>query len=114
MSERYSSKIVPCSVFLVTIGVVGLSVISMIFPALIISGTYEFPNELDPFETSPWALPIIASSIILFVVGFLYKTNNFPITLSNGIKFILNFEISKKTSIIIGIIILSIYIGFSI
>jgi len=114
VSERYSSKIVPCSAFLVTIGVVGLSVISMIFPALIISGTYEFPNELDPFETSPWALPIIASSIILFVVGFLYKTNNFPITLSNGIKFILNFEISKKTSIIIGIIILSIYIGFSI
>ena len=114
MSEQYSSKIVTCFVFLVTIGVVGLSVISMIFPALIISGTYEFPNELDPFETSPWVLPIISSSIILFVVGFLHKTNNFPITLSNGIKFILNFEISKKTSIIIGIIILSIYIGFSI
>ena len=114
MSEQYSSKIVTCFVFLVTIGIVGLSVISMIFPALIISSTYEFPNELDPFETSPWVLPIISSSIILFVVGFLYKTNNFPITLSNGIKFILNFEISKKTSIIIGIIILSIYIGFSI
>ena len=114
MSEQYSSKIVTYSVFLVTISVVGLSVISMIFPALIISSTYEFPNELDPFETSPWALPIIASSIILFSIGFLYQKNNLPSTLSAGIKFILNFEISKKAAIITGIIILSIYIGFSV
>ena len=101
-------------VFLVTISVVGLSVISMIFPALIISSTYEFPNELDPFETSPWALPIIASSIILLSIGFLYQKNNLPSALSAGIKFILNFDISKKISIIIGIIIVSIYIGFSV
>ena len=114
MSEQYSSKIVTCSVFLVTIGVVGLSIISMIFPALIISATYEFPNELDPFETSPWVLPIVASFTIFFIIGFLFQKNLLPSRLSIGIKFILNFEISKKTSIIIGIIILSIYIGFSI
>ena len=101
------------SVFLITIGVVGLSIISMIFPALIISTTYEFPHELDPFETSPWALPIVTSSVILFSIGYLHKKNSLPSILSTGINFILNFEISKKTSIIIGIIILSIYIGLS-
>ena len=85
----------------------------MIFPALIISTTYEFPHELDPFETSPWALPIVTSSVILFSIGYLHKKNSLPSILSTGINFILNFEISKKTSIIIGIIILSIYIGLS-
>mgnify|MGYP001437309945 CR=1 FL=1 len=114
MSEQYSSKIVTYSVFLITIGVVGLSIISMIFPALIISTTYEFPHELEPFETSPWALPIVTSSVILFSIGYLHKKNSLPSILSSGINFILNFEISKKTSIIIGIIILSIYIGLSV
>ena len=85
----------------------------MIFPALIISTTYEFPHELEPFETSPWALPIVTSSVILFSIGYLHKKNSLPSILSTGINFILNFEISKKTSIIIGIIILSIYIGLS-
>ena len=114
MSEQYSSKIVTYFVFLATICVVGLSVISMIFPALIISVTYEFPNELEPFEISPWAFPIVLSSIILLTIGFLYQKNYLPSAISTGIKLILNFEISKKTSIIIGILILSIYIGFSI
>jgi len=114
VSEQYSSKIVTYSVFLITIGVVGLSIISMIFPALIISTTYEFPHELEPFETSPWALPIVTSSVILFSIGYLHKKNSLPSILSSGINFILNFEISKKTSIIIGIIILSIYIGLSV
>ena len=86
----------------------------MIFPALIISTTYEFPHELEPFETSPWALPIVTSSVILFSIGYLYKKNSLPSILSSGINFILNFEISKKTSIIIGIVILSIYIGLSV
>tara|TARA_B100001540_G_scaffold77238_1_gene69628 strand:- start:1327 stop:2463 length:1137 start_codon:yes stop_codon:yes gene_type:complete len=86
----------------------------MIFPALIISTTYEFPHELEPFETSPWALPIVTSSVILFSIGYLHKKNSLPSILSSGINFILNFEISKKTSIIIGIIILSIYIGLSV
>jgi len=113
VSEQYSSKIVTYSVFLVTLGVVGLSVISMIFPALIISSTYEFPTDLDPFETSPWAIPIIASSIILFSIGFLYKKNYLPSAISTGIKFILNFEISRKVAIISGIVILGIYIGLS-
>tara|TARA_B100000029_G_scaffold117386_1_gene110481 strand:+ start:274 stop:1410 length:1137 start_codon:yes stop_codon:yes gene_type:complete len=86
----------------------------MIFPALIISTTYEFPHELEPFETSPWALPIVTSSVILFSIGYLHKKNSLPSILSSGINFILNFEISKKTSIIIGIVILSIYIGLSV
>ena len=113
MSEQISSKLVTYAAFLVTLGIVGISVFSVIFPAFIISNTYEFPNDLDPFETSPWTFPIIISSFSLLTLGFLYKNEKLPSQLYSGIRFILNFEISKKTTIISGIIILGIYIGLS-
>ena len=113
MSEQISSKLLTYAVFLATIGIVGISVISVIFPALIISSTYEFPNELDPFETSPWALPIIIPIIFLLALGLLYKNEKLPSVFSSSIKFVLNFEISKKVAIIAGIIILGLYVGFS-
>ena len=113
MSEQISSKLVTYAAFLVTLGIVGISVFSVIFPAFIISNTYEFPNDLDPFETSHWTFPIVISSFSLLTLGFLYKNEKLPSQLYSGIKFILNFEISKKTAIISGIIILGIYIGLS-
>ena len=113
MSEQISSKLVTYAAFLVTLGIVGISVFSVIFPAFIISNTYEFPNDLDPFETSPWTFLIIISSSSLLTLGFLYKNQKLPSQLYSGIKFILNFEISKKTAIISGIIILGLYIGLS-
>ena len=114
MSETTISKSITYTVFLFSIGIIGISVISVIFPALIISQTYDFPLDLNPFETSPWALPIISIAISLFIFGFLHYKKKLPFSLSNGINFILNFEISKKVSIILGLSILVIYIGFSI
>ena len=114
MSETTISKSITYAVFLFSIGIIGISVISVIFPALIISQTYEFPLDLNPFEISPWALPIISTAIALFVFGFLHYKKKLPSSLSNGINFILNLEISRKISIILGLSILVIYIGFSI
>ncbi|MDC0142371.1 hypothetical protein OAK66_04690 [Candidatus Nitrosopelagicus sp.] len=113
MSEQISSKLVTYLAFLITLGIAGIGVISVIFPALIISNTYEFSNNLDPFEISPWALPIVISITSLLSLGFLYKNEKLPSIFHFGIKFILNFEISKKVAIISGIIILGLYIGFS-
>ena len=114
MSETIISKTVTYVVFLFSIGIIGISVISVIFPALIISQTYEFPLDLNPFETSPWASPIIFSIISLLIFGFLHYKKKLPSTLSDTVNLILNFEISKKIAIILGISILVIYIGFSI
>ena len=113
MSTQISSKLVTYATFLVTLGIVGISILSIIFPALIISNTYEFPNNLDPFETSPWTPYIIISIISFLSLGFLYKNEKLPSILYSGIKFVLNFEISKKIAIISGIAILGLYIGLS-
>ena len=113
MNESLSSKIVTSSVFFFTIAIVGISIISVIFPALIISNTYEFPHQLEPFETSPWLIPIIISILTLLGIRYLFIKDKLPSIFNSTIKFIFNFEISKKISIIIGIIILGFYIGFS-
>ena len=114
MSENRISKTITSAAFLFSIVIVGISVISVIFPALIISQTYEFPLDLNPVETSPWLLPILFSAISLLFFGFLHYKKKLPFTLSNAINLILNFEISKRFSIILGISILSIYIGLSV
>ena len=114
MSEQISSKLVTYAVFLFTLGIIGISIISISFPALIITNTYDYPLEIDPFEASPWLAPIIISTIILLSIGLLYFKKKLPSVIYNPIEFILNFEISKKVAIIIGLVILFIYIGLSI
>jgi len=114
MSETIISKTITYLVFLFSIGIIGISIISVIFPALIISQTYEFPLDLNPFETSPWVLPILFSVTSLVIFGFLHHKKKLPFRISNAIDLILNFEISKRISIILGFSILAIYIGFSV
>ena len=114
MSEQISSKLITYAVFVFTLGIIGISIISISFPALIISSTYDFPLDINPLEASPWLGPITISTIIFLSIGFLYLRKKLPAKFHNIIEYILNFEISKKTAIIIAIIILSIYIGLSI
>ena len=106
MSEQTSSRLVTFVVFLFSLGIIGISLVSMSFPALIITSTYDFSLEIDPFESSPWLAPIIISTIILLGVGFLYLRKKLPTRIHSIIDYILSFEISKKVAIIIGIIIL--------
>ena len=114
MSETRISKTITNATFLFSIGIIGFSVISVIFPALIISQTYEFPLDLNPFEISPWTSPIFISVISLLFFGFLHYKKKLPFKISNAINLILNFEISKRISIILGFSILAIYVGLSI
>jgi len=114
MNETQLSRFVTSGVFLFTLIIIGISVISVIFPALIIAHTYEFSLDLNPFEISPWTFPILISTIFLLLFGFLHYKNKLPFLISSKINFLLNFEISKKVAIILGSLILSIYVGLSI
>ena len=113
MSQTVISNSISYIIFIISLIIVGISLISVIFPALIISTTYDFPNTLEPLEISPWLFPLSFSIIASLFIGFLYKSKKLPSFLYSGIKFLLNFEISKKTSIITGSVILLIYIIFS-
>ena len=91
----------------------------LLISAIIFPGLYHYffgiyPVQLEtPFEFGHNAYLLIGSNAVLFGFGLIYYKNKFSL-LNSKIDQIRKFEISKKISIVILIIILSTYAGFSI
>ena len=100
-------------VFFVTLSIVVFSLFAIIFPGFLLVAFSPYQINLEPFESSVWLIPIVSSNSILLIIGFAYYRKKLPLQIHKGIEFILNFEISKKTALLAGMIILVIYIGFS-
>jgi len=114
MYKNISNKsIVSNIVFLLTIIVVGVSLVSVVFPVLIITITSPYENELSPFEPSPRSFLLIISNAILIGIGFLYYNNKLPESASKYFEFISNFELSRNVTIIVISVILFIYVIFT-
>ena len=99
---------------ILTIFFVSLTITSIIFPSLFSSIFGKFSTNLVPYEIGFLGIPILISNIILLLFGFFYYKKKLPPTISQFINHIRCFEISTKYSTIALIIILAIYIGFSI
>ena len=111
------------AVFLFTLFVVLISLIAFVFPALLISeigsgnqiektgvkGLYE----INPYELGHWAVPLFGSNIIVFTVFALYYCNKLPDSIRHALESLFSFEISKKTAVVIFLIILAGYVTFS-
>jgi len=91
-----------------------LAIISIIFPGLFSSIFGKFSESIVPYEIGILAIPIIISNIILLSFGFLYYKKKLPSSINKSINKIREFEIPKKLTLIILLIIFSIYIGLSI
>ena len=87
---------------------------SIIFPALFSSIFGKFSEHLNPFELGIFGIPLIISNITLLSFGTLYYKKKLPRNIYDLINKIRIFEIPKKPTLIILLIIFSVYIGFSI
>ena len=110
-------------VFLFTLFVVLISLISFVFPALLISemgsgnmiettgiqGTYK----INPYEIGHWAAPLFVVNIIVFTVFVLYRWNKLPNSIKHALESLFSFEISKKTTVVVFLIIMAGYVAFS-
>jgi hypothetical protein len=114
--------LIPIAVFLFTMSVVIMTLISVIFPALIASNNSTFQNlkeigivllEVEAFQLGIWSVPLIILNVTVFISVLLYFKNKLPKLIIKSIDFIFSFEVSKKISFIVIIILLSIYVGFS-
>ena len=108
-----STKVLFHLAFFVTLSIVVFSLFAIIFPGFLLVAFSSYPTNLEPFESSVWLVPIVSSNSILLIIGFAYYRKKLPLQIHKGIEFILNFEISKKTALLTGIIILVVYVGFS-
>ena len=108
---------IPWIVFLFSIGIVLISFISVVFPALILaSDTIRIPGlpsvTPDPFEFGEWSGGVILSSVIIFSLALLHHKKKIK-PLSKLFEKIFSFEISKKVSLITMAVLLIIYVSFS-
>ncbi len=114
MTHEIHVKITSYIVFLFTLAIVLLNLISAVFPAFMITSVNPYPSDLNTFEIGPLATPLIVTNAILIGVGLAYYKKKLPSNIYKLIKSFLNFEISKKVALIVAIIILAIYIGLSV
>ena len=110
-------------VFLFTLFVVLISLISFVFPALLISemgsgnaiektgvdGLYK----INPYEIGHWAVLLFTANIIVFTLFILYRCNKLPCSVVHGLESLFSFEISKKTAAVVLLAIMAGYVAFS-
>ena len=112
--RTHKSHIIELVVFVFSISIVLLSLVSVIFPALIASNSSTIKEltelgivvaEINPFATGIWTAPLLATNLIILGLGIFYFKKKLPESLKKLFDFVLIFEISKKTAIIaVGII----------
>lgn len=117
-----TKNIISWAVFLFTITIVSISLISVVFPALISSSMgssstleelFGLKQKIDPFEMGAMATSLVASSVIILGLAFLYFKKKLPKQLEKSFEKLFNFEISKKASLVAIVIILGVYIAFT-
>jgi len=101
-------------VFVITLALVIMNVVSLFFPALIVASTSESESNIDPFEFGFFAIPFLVTNTIVFGFLYLHLTKKLPNQIQNSFKFILKFEISRKVAAIIMVILLVGYVAFTI
>ncbi len=100
--------------FLFSVTIVLISLTSVVLPAILISSEPHIPGIADtsvnPFETGVWSESLIIVNVVVFTIIFLYFKNKLPETILKTFKKLFKFEVSKKTTVIIIAIVLSMYI----
>lgn len=118
-----TNSIISLAVFIFAISIVSISLVSVVFPALISSSMGNASNleelfglkqKINSFEFGVMATPLFASSVIILGLALLYFKKKLPRQLTKLFEKIFDFEISKKVTVITIIVILGIYIIFTV
>ena len=99
-------------IFAFTLAVILLNVVSLLWPALITSLTSISGGIVEPFEPGEWAIAVLGANVGTFYFWYLYSKKTIPHFITKYIKFILDFEVSRKVAAIGITVLLAGYIGF--
>ena len=114
MLSDFTSNRIVIPIFIATIIIILLLYTPIVFPALFSSIVGSYSDTINnPFEFGHQTSILIISNIIILGFGFAYYKKKLPNQLQDIIERIRLFEISKKNTLVIFIIIMGIYIGFS-
>lgn len=117
MEKTSQAQKIPWIVFLFSIIIVLISSVPVIFPAIVqsdVTTPLNIPRAgPNQYELGVWAGPLIITNFIIFGLFILYKKNKLPKNLENNLKKLFNYEISKKTSLVIMVVLLGIYVAYT-
>jgi len=110
------TSFVTWAVFFATLIAVIFSLIPAIFPALLLTTFGGFENfvGINPFEIGIFAIPLLVTNLIVFSIGVLFYKNRLWQPITKSFRFIYNFEVSKKVAFFVVVIMIGLYITFSI
>ena len=100
-------------IFLITLVIVLMLLTAIIFPGLYHNSFGSYPDKSQSsFDIGHHAYLLIGSNVVIFGIGFVYYKHKIQF-INSKIDQLRKFEISKKISVIILIIILGAYVGLS-
>jgi len=102
--------------FLSTLVAVLFCLIPVIFPALLLKtfGGLDDISGINPFEIGEWAYPLLVTNLVILSIVVLYLKNRLWQPITKSIKFIFNFEVSQKVAFLAVVLLIGLYISFSI
>ncbi len=108
-------KLVLWAIFVATLCFVLIAEATVMFPNLIMRTVSTIPEyfDINPFEPGIMAVPLLITNIFLLVFGILYFKGRLPKKIPSSVKFILNFEISKKIALITIVILVGAFVVFT-
>ena len=97
--ELNKNSIISWIIFLATLVVVLITLITIVFPAFLLGSTsgIKYPVQIDIFETGIWTYQLLIANFIVFGLLILHYKNKLPQEITKLFKFIFNFEISTKS-----------------
>ena len=111
--EGKKSRIITYLVFIFALAVVIINIISLIFPALLLTSIVSAESSINPYDLGAWTVPFLVANLAILAFGLLYYRKRLPNKITSSFKFILSFEVSRKTAIVAFAVIVGIYIVFS-
>ena len=107
------SNIISNIIFVTTLAVVLVIILSVLFPALLVVSVSPYQGDIpiNPFELGVWALPFLVVNSVLLILCVLHFTKRLPQIVEKTIRKILDFELSKPTALIIMLILISYHVG---
>jgi len=107
------SRLISIVIFSIAILVSVFSFNQILFPKLLIESTSEYQLASDNiFELGYWAIPFLISNITFGIIWFSFKFLKIPI--KKYINALLDFDLSKKVTILSLIVVFSVYLAFSV
>jgi len=112
-TKQKPKSFVSYAVFFASLAVAILIVSSLLFPALIVSLTTSPDQLVNPFEPGVLFYPFFVANLLVLGIYLLYSSQNLPTLIQRSIKFIFNFEVSQRVSLLVIFILIGVYVAFS-